>query len=161
MSKVHTTSPAVNGLPSCQATPWRNGKVSSVPSSFHDQPVARSDTTDGRLFCGTCWSNKTRLLKTPIIGPSAKTVDSSRIDMLAGLSGLYIFRMPPDFWANAASATDNANNSEPATASTCRSRLISDLLFEDTGLGARPLHPRWPVYYALAQGEAFGKLPQY
>ena len=43
----------------------------------------------------------TRLLKTPIIGPSATKVASSTIDMLAGLSGLYIFRMPPGFWANA------------------------------------------------------------
>jgi hypothetical protein len=39
----------------------------------------------------------TRLLKTPIIGRSAKTVASSRIDMLAGLSTVYIFRMPPAF----------------------------------------------------------------
>src|SRR5208283_1908517 len=43
----------------------------------------------------------TRLLKTPIIGPSANTVDSSRIDMLAGLSGSYILRIPPGFWAQA------------------------------------------------------------
>jgi len=27
---------AVNGLPSCQVTPSRSGKVSSVPSSLHD-----------------------------------------------------------------------------------------------------------------------------
>src|SRR5215468_4430463 len=79
----------------------RNGTVSSVPSSFHDQPVARSGTTEARLFCFTCWSNMIRLLNTPIIGPWAKTVASSRIDMLAGLSGLYILRMPPCFWANA------------------------------------------------------------
>src|SRR6266851_333113 len=94
MSQVHLTSFAVNGLPSCHLTPWCNGKVSSVPSSFHDQPVARSGTIDSRLFCFTCWSNMTRLLNTPIIGPSANTVDSSWIDMLAGLSGLYILRMP-------------------------------------------------------------------
>ena len=43
-SKVHTTSLAVKGLPSCHATPPRSGKVSSVPSSLHDQPVARSVT---------------------------------------------------------------------------------------------------------------------
>src|SRR5258707_7336014 len=97
MSKVHATSFAVNGLPSCHVTPWRSGKVSCVPSSFHDQPVARSGTIDCRLTCGTCWSNMTRLLNTPIIGPSAKTVDSSWIDMLAGLSGLYILMMPPLF----------------------------------------------------------------
>jgi hypothetical protein len=29
--------------------------VSSVPTSLHDQPVARSGTIDCRLFCGTCW----------------------------------------------------------------------------------------------------------
>src|SRR6516165_600510 len=43
----------------------------------------------------------TRLLNTPIIGPSATNVASSWIDMLAGLSGVYIFRMPPAFWADA------------------------------------------------------------
>jgi hypothetical protein len=43
----------------------------------------------------------TRLLNTPIIGPCAKTVASSWIDMLAGLSGLYILRMPPRFCASA------------------------------------------------------------
>src|ERR1700730_17410968 len=128
---------AVNGMPSCQVTPSRNGKVSSVPSSFHDQPVARSGTTDCGLVCGTCWSNMTRLLKTPIIGPSAKTVDSSWIDMLAGLSGLYILKIPPCFWANAVSARDNASKSAPAAASWCRSRLISGLLFEDGGRAPR------------------------
>src|SRR6266478_4067841 len=56
----------MNGLPSCQVTPWRSGKVSSVPSSFHDQAVARSGTIESRLFCFTCWSNTTRLLNTPI-----------------------------------------------------------------------------------------------
>src|ERR1700730_12438277 len=33
-SQVHLTSAAVNGLPSCHLTPWRNAKVSSVPSSI-------------------------------------------------------------------------------------------------------------------------------
>src|SRR6516162_2134385 len=124
MSKVHTTSLAVNGLPSCQLTPSSSGKVSSVPSSFHDRPVARSGTTDCRLFCGTCWSNMTRLLNTPIIGPSAKTVASSWIDTLAGLSGLYIFRIPPCFWANAASAANIATSNEPAAASLLSLRFI-------------------------------------
>src|SRR6266568_1980374 len=88
-SQVHLTSLAVNGLPSCHLTPWCNGNVNSVPSSFHDQPVARSGTIDCRLFWGRCWSYMTRLLKPPIIGRSAKTVASSRIDMLAGLSTVY------------------------------------------------------------------------
>ena len=45
-SQVHLTSAAVNGLPSCHLTPWRRWKVSSVPSSSHDQSVARSGTID-------------------------------------------------------------------------------------------------------------------
>src|SRR5262249_36596225 len=49
-SQVHLTSLAVKGLPSCHLTPSRNGKVSSVPSSLHDQPVARSGTIDCKLF---------------------------------------------------------------------------------------------------------------
>ena len=48
--------------------------------------VARSGTIDWRLFCGTCWSNMTRLLNTAIIGATVEIVTSSRIDMLAGLS---------------------------------------------------------------------------
>ncbi len=43
----------------------------------------------------------TKLLNTPIIGPWVGDVTSSRIDMLAGLSGMYTLRMPPCFWANA------------------------------------------------------------
>src|ERR1700756_3448719 len=117
-SKVHATSVAVNGLPSCQVTPSRSGKVSSVPSSFHDQPVAKSGTIDCRLFCGTCWSNITRLLKTPIIGPSAKTVASSWIDMLAGLSGEYILRIPPDFWASAGSTASSVISNPPIATNT-------------------------------------------
>src|SRR5436190_1896099 len=41
----------------------------------------------------------TRLLNTPIIGPSVDIVDSSWIDMLAGLSRWGIRRMPPGFCA--------------------------------------------------------------
>src|SRR6266436_4144124 len=114
-SQVHLTSLALKGLPSCQVTPWRSGNVSSVPSSLQDQLVARSGTTELRLFCFTCWSNNTRLLKTPIIGRSAKTVASSRIDMLAGLSTVYIFRMPPCFWANAPLAAHIAISNPPVT----------------------------------------------
>ena len=108
---MHFTSLAVNGLPSCHLTPWRNGRVSSVPSSFHDQPVARSGTIDPMLFCGTCWSNITRLLKTPIIGRLTAPVASSCIDMLAGLSKCDICKTPPDFCANAAAATSRAASS--------------------------------------------------
>src|SRR5947207_12026601 len=49
----------------------------------------------------------TRLLKTAIIGRCAKAVDSSRIDIEAGLSGLNIRRTPPGFWAWAAPAVPN------------------------------------------------------
>src|SRR6516225_4564917 len=66
----------------------------------------------------------TRLLKTPIIGPSAKNVISSWIDMLAGLSRLYIFRMPPGFWANVASPADIPTNNK-VTANAQRLGFIS------------------------------------
>jgi hypothetical protein len=85
-SQVHLTSAAVKGLPSCHLTPWRSLNVSSVPSSFHDHSVARSGTTELMLFCRICGSKVTRLLNTPIIGRCEKTVTSSWIDMLAGLS---------------------------------------------------------------------------
>ena len=44
----------------------------------------------------------TRLLNTPIIGPNVDIVNSSWIDMLAGLSRWGILRMPPDFCAQVA-----------------------------------------------------------
>jgi Na+/H+-dicarboxylate symporter len=59
------------------------------------------------------------------LGPSAKTVASSRIDMLAGLSGLYIRNMPPCFWANAASAAAITVNNAPTAASTRSSRFMA------------------------------------
>src|SRR5947199_4358548 len=96
-SQVHLTSWAVKGLASCHLTPRRNGKVSSVPSSFQDQLVANSGTLDRILFCATCWSYTTRLLNTPITGRRAAAVDSSSSDMLAGLSKWEILRIPPDF----------------------------------------------------------------
>src|SRR5215469_15862321 len=101
-SQVHLTSAAVNGLPSCHLTPWRKGKVSSLPSSLHAQLVARSGTIEPGLFCATCWSYMTRLLNTPIIGRNAAPVASSCSDMLAGLSKKEILRTPPDFCAMAA-----------------------------------------------------------
>src|SRR5216683_7884942 len=85
-SQVHRTSRAVKGLPSCHVTPSRSRKVSCVPSSLHDQLVARSGTIDFRLFCGSFCLYMTRLLKTPIIGTRVEYVASSWIDMLAGLS---------------------------------------------------------------------------
>src|SRR5215813_2771658 len=116
MSQVHLTSLAVNGLPSCHRTPLRNGNVNSVPSSLQDQPVARSGTIVPRLLCLACWSNITRLLKTPIIGRSAMMVASSWIDMLAGLSTVNILRMPPAFCADPGSPLNRAAHSGPAIA---------------------------------------------
>jgi hypothetical protein len=123
-SQVHLTSLAVNGLPSCHLTPGRNGRVSSVPSSFHDQPVARSGTIDAMLFCATSCRYMTRLLKTPIIGRLTAPVASSCIDIEAGLSKYDMIRTPPDFCASAigaASASDNAN----AAAKHPRFRLMA------------------------------------
>src|SRR5215467_7648062 len=111
VSQVHLTSWAVNGLPSCHLTPWRSGKVSSVPSSLHDQLTARSGTIDCIVFCGASCLYITRLLKTPIIGRLAAAVASSCNDMLAGLSKCDIFNTPPDFWANAVSPASIPSNS--------------------------------------------------
>src|SRR5436190_15465543 len=60
------------------------------------------------LFCATSWRYMTRLLKTAIIGCTAARVDSSRIDMLAGLSKCWILRTPPCFWAEAEPAASNS-----------------------------------------------------
>ena len=40
----------------------------SVPTSFQDQLVARSETIDRKLFCSTSCLKITRLLNTPDIG---------------------------------------------------------------------------------------------
>jgi hypothetical protein len=45
-------------------------------------------------------------------------------DMLAGLSGEYILRMPPVFWADAGSATTATSNGA-AIANAPRYRIIS------------------------------------
>src|SRR6266478_2059950 len=141
MSQVHLTSLAVKGLPSCHLTPSRSGKVSSVPSSLHDQLTARSGTIDSMLFCATSCLYITRLLKTPIIGRLAAAVASSWIDMLAGLSKWDILRMPPCFWAKAAGGVDNASSNDPAAASTRRSCFIpSCLRFYNAGVKSPPLH---------------------
>src|SRR5215470_19149959 len=114
-SQVHLTSAAVNGLPSCHLTPSRNLKVSSFPSSLHDQLEARSGTIELRVFCGTCWSNMTRLLNTPIIGPSTTIVDSSWIDTLAMLVPSGILRIPPDFCARTGSLAHRPARATHAT----------------------------------------------
>src|SRR6516225_791851 len=87
MSQGHLTSAAgVNGLPSCHLTPCRSLKVSRVWSSSHDQLSASSGWINSGRFCLSSCLNKTRLLKTPIIGATVEIVASSWIDMLAGLS---------------------------------------------------------------------------
>src|SRR5712691_13333675 len=124
MSQVHFTSLAANGVPSCHLTPWRSGKVNSVPSSFHDQLVARSGMIDSMLFCGTSCLYITRLLKTPIIGRNAANVDSSCSETLAGLSKNGTLRIPPDFCATAGPATNKTASTGPTVANAPRLRFI-------------------------------------
>src|SRR5437763_3989457 len=127
-SQVHLTSAAVNGLPSCHLTPWRSGKVSSLPSSLQDQLVARSGMIESGLFCATCWSYMTKLLNTPIIGRNAAPVASSCSDMLAGLSQNELLRTPPDFCAEAGDAANQTAKKLPASVlQTPRHRFTSTL----------------------------------
>src|SRR5438067_13288689 len=79
----------------------------------------------------------TRLLKIPIIGRFTAAVDSSRIDMLAGLSKWPILKVPPDCWAAAPWARDNATSNGPAVAKPPRRRFISVYL---PGFMAAPLN---------------------
>src|ERR1700730_4507985 len=94
----------------------------------------------------------TRLLNTPIIGPSAKTVDSSWIDMLAGLSALNILRTPPCFWANATSLAENTSNTVQATASARSSSLISFASCSPNG-GLKPAVARPPAYFLSSDSQ--------
>src|SRR5271157_1916235 len=66
----------------------------------------------------------TRLLNTPIIGPRTAIVDSSWIDMLAGLSPEGILNMPPGFCAKAESLPHKLASSPPATAKLRRYAVI-------------------------------------
>src|ERR1700730_12289499 len=111
MSQAHWTAFAVSGRPVCAPKPSRNRKLSSVPSSFHDQLVARSGAMDFNVFCGTCWSKMTRLLNTAIIGATVEIVTSSSVDMLAGVSRWEIWRTPPGFCADAVSALSHTTSS--------------------------------------------------
>ena len=86
-SQVHLTSAAVNGLPSCHLTPWRSLKVSSVPSSLHDQLVG--EIGHDRLQAVL---RHVLVVDDEIVEDAhhrhrrSSMVASSRIDMLAGLS---------------------------------------------------------------------------
>jgi hypothetical protein len=64
-------------------------------------------------------------LKTPIIGRWAKGAVSSWVDMLAGLSGVYIFSMPPCFWANAVPPAEIAISNALAATAARRFSIIS------------------------------------
>src|SRR4029077_20664152 len=161
-SQVHLTSRAVNGLPSCHLMPGRSLKVSSLPSSLCDQLEARSGTIEFRLFCGTCWSNMTRLLNTPIIGPSVAIVDSSWIDMLAGLVPNGTRKTPPDFSAWAGSHSNRPANNPPA-AKLQRSAFIclhpsrrggSPALCRGLIFGARGLLVEPDVFHTVAVVDA-------
>src|ERR1051325_1330292 len=66
----------------------------------------------------------TKLLNTAIIGCNAARVDSSRIDMLAGLSKCSIFSTPPDFCALAGPAATSASSDRPAIARPCPNGFI-------------------------------------
>src|SRR5207237_197833 len=84
-----------------------------------------------KLFCAICWSNSTRLLNTPIAGVTAKRVDSSWIDRLAGLLLAGMRKRPPDFCASAGPGASIPTNSAPAAANgnslrlNCASQLWS------------------------------------
>src|SRR5215469_8143743 len=64
--------------------------------------------------------------------------------MLAGLSGSYIFMIPPCFWAKAASAANTATNNEPAVANLRRFRLFIAYLpwFSQAGRALRDYGPQ-------------------
>src|SRR6266702_813773 len=67
----------------------------------------------------------TRLLNTAIISRWPVGFGPSRIDMLGGLSMLYILRMPPGFCANAPPPVAIASSSDVAAASPSACRLIA------------------------------------
>src|SRR3954454_10655926 len=84
--QVHCTSFAVKGWPSCHFTPCRSLNVSLVLVASHDQLSARSGITVSMLSCGLAGSNTTRLLNTAANGITEAMVDSSKSDVLGGLS---------------------------------------------------------------------------
>src|SRR5471032_1233914 len=86
ISKVQTTSRAVNGRPSCHFTPSSSLKVIAFFSAFHVHDFASSGWIVFSLFCATCWSNMTRLLNTGMNGMIVEIVNSSWIEVLGGLS---------------------------------------------------------------------------
>src|SRR5687768_15559447 len=130
--KVHSTSATVNAQPSCHFTPRRSLKVSSVLSSFQLHDSARSGTIDLSLFCGTDGSKMTRLLNTGMKGTTVDGLNSSRIDVLGGLSRWNMRSTPPRFCASAASPKHSNENTMPT--SSTPARLVRVL---NTGIGPR------------------------
>ena len=85
----------------------------------------------------------TRLLKTPIIGPSTAIVDSSWIDMLAGLVISGIRNVPPGFWASAGeTAAAQLSAMNPAAQRRQRKSIVHLPEFAAPG----PLVIAMPVY---------------
>src|SRR6516162_10685911 len=92
----------------------------------------------------------TRLLNTPIIGPSAAIVDSSWIDMLAGLVPIGIRKTPPGFCAKAGSLAHRPARTPPAIAKlrrfaricfhpfAARFRALSGVIFDASRLLVEP-----------------------
>jgi len=84
MDTVHWTSLALKGLPSCHFTPSCRRNVSSVLSSFHDQPAARSGTIDCKTGLRYILLVYDEVIEDTHHRASAASVASSWIDMLAG-----------------------------------------------------------------------------
>ena len=109
----------------------------------------------------------TRLLNTPIIGPRAAIVDSSWIDMLAGLSPEGIRRIPPGFWAKAEPLSHRLASNPPAAAKLRRFAFIRSTLRGARGLrasgglifGTRELLVEPDVFHAVAVVDAIHHSP--
>jgi hypothetical protein len=79
---------------------------------FVPRPVAGEVGNDrGEAFLRHVLVEQNEVVEHPISGIPAAIVDSSWIDMLAGLAKPGICRMPPGFCANAAVATSRAASS--------------------------------------------------
>src|ERR1700730_5975683 len=65
-----------------------------------------------------------RLLNTPIVGITAPIVDSSWIDMLAGLAKSGICKMPPGVCARAGPTKATAKPNPPAAKKTRNARVV-------------------------------------
>jgi hypothetical protein len=75
---------AVNGLPSCQVTPWRSLTVNLVLPPSQDQLSASSGWIASRPLRGLAWSKMSRLLKTPENDIAVAIVASSMMEALGG-----------------------------------------------------------------------------